>query len=89
MDLLNQSPAERAMSQQIDKLVAQVATALDEEANPRVIAVVLFQFMQHNPEVCACFEALCTDWVLPMTLRNSRSIYEGDRALNAALRRTR
>lgn len=89
MDLLNQSPAERAMSQHVDALTARLQQAFADESNPRVVAVVLFQFMQANPEVCSCFEALCSDWILPLTLRNSRSIYEGDRALNAALRRTR
>lgn len=89
MDLLNQSPAERAMSQHVDALVARLHQVFEDEKNPRVIAVILFSFMSANPEVSSCFEALCQDWILPMTLRNTRSIFEGDRALNAALRRTR
>jgi hypothetical protein len=87
MDLLNQSPAERAMSQHIDQQVERLALLLAGDTNPRVRAVILFQFMQTYPEVCACFEELCTNWILPLTLRNSRSIYEGDKALNAALRK--
>ena len=89
MDLLNQSPAERAMSQHVDQLIMRLVHALDDEKNPRVVAVVLFSFLQTDPELSQAFEALCQDWILPMTLRNTRSIYEGDRALNAALRRTR
>jgi hypothetical protein len=87
MDLLNQSPAERAMSQHVDQLVARLVQAFEDEKNPRVVAVVMFSFLQTNPELSQAFEALCTDWILPMTLRNTRSIYEGDKALNAALRR--
>lgn len=89
MDLLNQSPAERAMSQHVDQLVARLGQAFADERNPRVVAVVMFSFLQSNPELSSSFEALCQDWILPMTLRNTRSIFEGDRALNAALRRTR
>jgi hypothetical protein len=88
MNLLEQSPVERAMSQHVDRLVARVQEAIGAEPE-RVAAVVLFSFLSANPEVSQAFEALCSNWILPMTLRNTRSIFEGDRALNAALRRTR
>ena len=88
MSFINPSEAERAMMQRVDALGQRLAAAASGE-EVRVVAVAISVWFEQNPELSQTFEALCQNWLLPLTLRNVRSIHEGDRALKEVLRRTR
>ena len=88
MSFINPSEAERAMMQRIDATGQRLAAAASGEP-VKVVAVAISVWLEQNPELSAAFEELCQNWLLPLTLRNTRSIHEGDKALKEALRRTR
>lgn len=88
MSFINPSEAERAMMERINQVEQKLDAAVSGEP-VRVAAVALSLLLEHNAELSAAFEELCQNWMLPLTLRNVRSIHEGDRALKEALRRVR
>lgn len=88
MSFINPSEAERAMMERVNNTAAKLDAAISGE-EVKVAAVALSLLLEQRAELSTAFEELCQDWMLPLTLRNVRSIHEGDRALKQALRRVR
>ena len=76
------------MMERVNNTAAKLAAAVSGE-DVKVAAVALSLLLEQQAELSTAFEALCQDWLLPLTLRNVRSIHEGDRALKEVLRRAR
>lgn len=89
MSFVHPTEAERAMMVRIDATGQKLAAAVSDEPDVKVVAVAISVWFEQNPELSQAFEALCQNWLLPLTLRNVRSIHEGDKALKEVLRRTR
>lgn len=88
MSYINPSEAERLMMARIDQTGQKLAAAVGGE-EVKVVAVAISIWFEQNPELSTAFEALCQDWILPLTLRNVRSVAKSERALKQVLRRTR
>lgn len=88
MSFIDPTPAERAMMERVNQTGQKLAAAVSGE-DVKVVAVAISIWFEQNPELSKTFEALCQDWLLPLTLKNVRSIHEGDRALKEVLRRVR
>lgn len=81
------SPAEQAYEDRINAVAQRVCAAIGGQEEVRVVACALMTIFVRNETLAAAFNDLTGNWMLPLIFKNTRSMFEADRALHDALRR--
>lgn len=83
------TPAELNYARRINEAKLRFKAAVGGESEVRVIACALVNWFVEHAELGQAIEDLTCNVMLPLVLKNSRALNEGDRALHSALRKIR